>query len=595
MLPTCSDWHELPHREIWCLDTEFYPGAGLAHGGRDGDLITPLCLVAHEMRSGRTVSRWQDELGPFPPYRLDDEALLISYMFTAEAGFHQACGWGQPARAIDAYIEFRHLTNDARVKAGDRPKGYYSLDGALRHFRLDAIDVAHKEEMRDRILQGPPFSSAERELILSYCEDDCRALSRLVPCLIPTIPSLRHALFRAQYAWALARVERRGPPIDLIKFERLKDYWEAIKVDLVAAVDKSYDCYEIVDGEAHWRDEKFLVYTQRAGISWPRHPSGKPDLSRETFKEAARIHPCLAELRELRNILAHLRRNELAVGRDGRNRPSPLGPFGTKTGRNGTSSSRSIFGPSKALRGLIAPPPGRALIHRDYQQQEVRIAATKSGDLELQKACEGDVYLGVAAALGFDLTRSGLRDLFKVVLLSIQYGAGAHSLAERADISLHEAGEILARVRARFHVFEDWIRSVDDYAGLNLMMSTSHGWRMHCPPGTNPRTIRNFPMQATGAAILHTAIVLAERRNLFVVAPIHDALIAEADVKDAAEMSRALDRLMRDAAAVVLGQELPTDDGGGPILPGQRFRDKRGEAMWLRINGLIDALERRRA
>ena len=49
-----------------------------------------------------------------------------------------------------------------------------------------------------------------------------------------------------------------------------------------------------------------------------------------------------------------------------------------------------------------------------------------------------------------------VRVLFKTVVLGIQYGLGARSLAVRAGISLSEAYEILARLRARFHVFEAW-------------------------------------------------------------------------------------------------------------------------------------------
>ena len=118
------DWRELPFEEIWAVDTD-YPGPGLANGGRDGDPISPLALVATEMRSGRTVRRWQDELGPFAPYRLDPQSLLVSFFGTAELGFHLACGWNCPVRTIDAYVEFRHLTNDAAVKAGDRERGFY--------------------------------------------------------------------------------------------------------------------------------------------------------------------------------------------------------------------------------------------------------------------------------------------------------------------------------------------------------------------------------------------------------------------------------------------------------------------------------------
>jgi hypothetical protein len=50
-----SDWQQLPFAEIWIVDFEFYPGPGKRNGGRDGDAVTPLCLVALEMRSGKVV------------------------------------------------------------------------------------------------------------------------------------------------------------------------------------------------------------------------------------------------------------------------------------------------------------------------------------------------------------------------------------------------------------------------------------------------------------------------------------------------------------------------------------------------------------
>jgi DNA polymerase I len=100
---TTCDWlAALPFSEVWCIDFEYYPGRGLANGGVDGDPVTPLCLVAHEVRSGRTIRRWQDELGPFPPYRLDNSALIISYGLAAEYSCHLRLDWGEPACAIDA-------------------------------------------------------------------------------------------------------------------------------------------------------------------------------------------------------------------------------------------------------------------------------------------------------------------------------------------------------------------------------------------------------------------------------------------------------------------------------------------------------------
>ena len=94
----------------------------------------------------------------------------------------------------------------------------------------------------------------------------------------------------------------------------------------------------------------------------------------------------------------------------------------------------------------------------------------------------------------------------------------------------------------------------------NSNCRTPFGWVMQCPPGTNPRTVRNFPMQSTGSEILHVACIMAERRSIPIVAPVHDAVMVETAVGDVEEVSAALDRVMRDASAVVLrGYELPTD------------------------------------
>jgi DNA polymerase I len=248
---------------------------------------------------------------------------------------------------------------------------------------------------------------------------------------------------------------------------------------------------------------------------------------------------------------------------------------------------------------MITPPPGRVLIHRDYQQQEPRIAAVVSGDIELLSACEsGDVYLGIAKQLGFisasmsSTELKAVRTLFKTVVLGIQYGLGPRSLATRTGVSLSEACEILARLRARFSVFESYAQSVVDHAGLHLEVSTPFGWRMRCPSGINPRTVRNFPIQSAGAEILHVASVLAERRGIRIVAPIHDAFVAEAEAGQEEEASLALDRVMRDASRVVLrGYELGTDVQ--VVRAGEHFFDERGLEMWTTVTELLAKLEAR--
>jgi DNA polymerase-1 len=593
-----SEWcNRLPFEEIWVVDSEFYPGPGLANGGRDGDASTPLCLVALELRSGRTVRLWQDALGRFPPYRLDAGALIIGYMLSAELGTHVALRWPQPACALDPYIEFRHYTNDGRIKSGDREKGFYSLDGALRFFHVDGVDTARKTGMRDRIVQGPPFSLQERGDILEYCEDDVRNLARLLPFILPTIASIPHALARAAFMWPIAQQERRGVPLgDGQLLARLRTQWAPMRTDLVIAMDQPFGVYEIVDSEPHWRTHRFAEYLQRNRMSWPTYADGSLDERDQTFREMEGKYPHIGPLRELRCSLSKLRLNDLAVGNDGRNR-TLLGPYGSKTGRNQPSNSKYIFGPAKWIRFLIEPPSGHALVYRDFKQQEPKVAAVLSGDPELLRACEsGDVYLGIAKQLGFvresisPAELEAVRTMFKTVVLGIQYGLGARSLAIRTGVSLSEAYEILARLRARFRVFETYTQNVVDHAGLHLEVSTCFGWRMRCPSGINARTVRNFPIQSTGAEILHVASILAERRGIRIVAPIHDAFVAEAKAGREEEVSLALDRVMRDASRVVLrGYELNSDEQ--IVRAGGRFFDKRGVEMWTTVTRLLAKLE----
>ena len=51
------------YEEIWVVDFEF-----ISKPGQRPDVV---CLVAHELRSGRTLRLWRDQLGPAPPYRTD--------------------------------------------------------------------------------------------------------------------------------------------------------------------------------------------------------------------------------------------------------------------------------------------------------------------------------------------------------------------------------------------------------------------------------------------------------------------------------------------------------------------------------------------
>ena len=115
----------------------------------------------------------------------------------------------------------------------------------------------------DLIMQGPPFNLQERHDILGYCEDDVRKLALLIPHIVPTIRSLPQAMFRAKFQWAIAQQQHRGVPLNRSQLLRFRHHWNGMRFDLVAELDRPFGCYEIVDGKAHWRKERFGDYVRR--------------------------------------------------------------------------------------------------------------------------------------------------------------------------------------------------------------------------------------------------------------------------------------------------------------------------------------------
>jgi hypothetical protein len=157
-------------REIVVADFEFIATVG--------NRPTPVCLVAHELRSGRRFRVRQGQFGSVPPYATGTDVLFVAYYASAELGCYRALGWPMPERILDLFTEFRARTNGLDTPAGN------SLLGALAYFGLDGIGAGEKEEMRALILRGGPWTEDERRAILEYCEADVEALERLLPAML---------------------------------------------------------------------------------------------------------------------------------------------------------------------------------------------------------------------------------------------------------------------------------------------------------------------------------------------------------------------------------------------------------------------------
>jgi DNA polymerase I len=246
------------------------------------------------------------------------------------------------------------------------------------------------------------------------------------------------------------------------------------------------------------------------------------------------------------------------------------------------------------LRGLIKPPPGHALAHVDWAQQEFGVAGALSGDTAMQAAYRsGDPYLafgkqaGVIPADANKRTHKAQRELFKQCVLAVQYGMEEKSLALRIGQPPIVARDLLRAHRETYRTFWKWSDAAVDQAMLTGSLHTVFGWHVHVGEKSNPRSLRNFPMQANGSEMLRIACCLATERGVEICAPIHDAVLICAPLDQLRADIDAMRAAMVEASRAVLGGfELGTDVH--VTRWPQRYADSRGRVMWERVNELLN-------
>lgn len=124
---------------------------------------------------------------------------------------------------------------------------------------------------------------------------------------------------------------------------------------------------------------------------------------------------------------------------------------------------------------------------------------------------------------------------------------------------------------------------------LGVQLRTAFGWSLRAGPEANPRSLRNFPMQANGAEMMRLAACLATERGLAVCCPVHDAFLIEADQVDIHDATARMQDAMRAASELVLpGFPLKTD--AKVVTHPDRWVDPRGERMWGTVHRLLETL-----
>ena len=137
------------------------------------------------------------------------------------------------------------------------------------------------------------------------------------------------------------------------------------------------------------------------------------------------------------------------------------------------------------------------------------------------------------------------------------------------------AHDLLRAHHEAYRIFWRWSDAAVDHAMLHGSLHTVFGWHVHVGENPNPRSLRNFPMQANGAEMLRLACILATERGIEVCAPVHDALLICAPLERLDSDVARMQAYMAEASRIVLdGLELRTD---ATVI---RFPDRYSGSPW---------------
>lgn len=213
----------IPFREAWTCDTEFQASPG--------DRPHVLCLVARELRSGRQIRLWRDDLVKLiaAPFDVGEGALFVAFFASAELSCFAQLGRDFPVNVIDLFAEHRALTNGL--------PGSNSLLSVVAQRGLASMAAAEKTAKRALIMQQQSWTPGEIEEILHYCAADVGTTEALLKDMVQREEiSWPHALWRGRYMAAVARMEHTGIPIDTALYYDMAEHWTELKEALVETV-----------------------------------------------------------------------------------------------------------------------------------------------------------------------------------------------------------------------------------------------------------------------------------------------------------------------------------------------------------------------
>jgi len=229
----------------------------------------------------------------------------------------------------------------------------------------------------------------------------------------------------------------------------------------------------------------------------------------------------------------------------------------------------------REIRKAFVAGPGNLLISADYSQVELRILAHLSEDPALIDAFQRKMDIHTAVAMEvFGVNAESVsiaqRSSAKMVNFGIVYGITAYGLARRlkmagSDVSVEQAGRIIADYKARYSKIAEFLESCIQKAQKDGYVETMLGRRRPIPQihardpqmrALGERLAINSVVQGSAADLIKLAMVdlfrklPSEHPGVRMLLQIHDELVFEAGEKQAEWAAKFIEDRMQNAMSL---------------------------------------------
>jgi DNA polymerase-1 len=459
-----------------------------------------------------------------------------------------------------AGIELQGLRLDTNVAAYLLDPGApgYPLDEIARRYTGRELKAVEGVERPDEGGQGA-LDLGDHDIDAIEAEDAClRALAifEVAGAIEPELERLgmlelyhtvEHPLISV-----LAHMERVGVKIDL-------DYLAEMARDLDKRIGiLETECYELAGQRINLGSPtqlRVLLY-ETLGLKTTRRTKSGLSTDARALSQLVDQHPFVPKLLEYRE-LSKLKSTyvdalpPLVDPNDGRVHTT-YDQTVAATGRLSSTNPNLMNIPvrtdlGKQIRRAFIPEEGHVLLSADYSQIELRVMAHLSEDPILLEVFEKqeDVHAATAARI-YRLDPSELktkhRSVAKMVNYGLAYGMGAQGLAERLNVPVPEAQEIMDAYFEQFHGVAEFLDQVVTQAYADGFTTTMFGRRRYLPElgSGNPRVrsigerqALNAPIQGSAADIMKLAMINVDKAlqegesGTDMILTVHDELVFE--------------------------------------------------------------------